>query len=180
MVASAFLPVAIHRGELYFLFGKEVDHDSMPGFSDFGGRVEPNESILDAGIREFAEEISGFLGNEQQLHQRIQKTGCLAYFYEKHKYHIHILPIAYDESLVKYFNASHQFIHAKVPTEELKKYSLFEKTELQWFSVKDMEGSLGEFREFYREIVQFLLTHRDEIRAFLKPKRKTRKHLKIE
>ena len=174
MVASSFLPVAIHRGELKFLFGKEVDRDSMPGFSDFGGRVEPHESILDAGIREFAEEITGFLGNETQLRKQIQKTGCLEYVYEKHKYHIHILPIAYDESLVKYFNASHQFIHSKVPTEELKKYALFEKTELKWFSVKELENT-DQFREFYREIVQFLLDRRGEIRDFLKPKRKTRK-----
>ena len=174
MVASSFLPVALHRGELYFLFGKEVHTDSMPGFSDFGGRVEPNESILDAGIREFAEEISGFLGNEAHLHTQVKKTGCLHYLYEKHKYHIHILPIAYDESLVKYFNASQQFIQSKVPTIELKKYSLFEKTELKWFSVKEME-SLDLFRGFYRAIVQFLLAHLSEIRAFLKPKRKTRK-----
>ena len=70
MVASSFLPVAIHRGELYFLFGKEVDRDSMPGFSDFGGRVEPNE-FLDAGIREFAEEITDFFSNQTQNAQSL-------------------------------------------------------------------------------------------------------------
>jgi 8-oxo-dGTP pyrophosphatase MutT (NUDIX family) len=32
----------------------------MPGFSDFGGGVEPNEDIFDAGLREFAEETTGF------------------------------------------------------------------------------------------------------------------------
>jgi hypothetical protein len=31
------LPATIHNGELKFLFGKELDSDSMPGFSDFGG-----------------------------------------------------------------------------------------------------------------------------------------------
>jgi hypothetical protein len=39
----------------------------MPGFSDFGGGT--NEDIFDAGLREFAEETTGFwdetqLGND--------------------------------------------------------------------------------------------------------------------
>ena len=45
MVASAFLPVAIHKGKLIFLFGKEAHDDSAPGFSDFGGGVKEGEDI---------------------------------------------------------------------------------------------------------------------------------------
>lgn len=47
MVASSVLPVTIHNGKIYFLFGKENEmEDSSKGLSDFGGKVENGESIL--------------------------------------------------------------------------------------------------------------------------------------
>ena len=37
-MGAGILPTTIHKGKLYFLFGKEGKHeDSAPGFSDFGG-----------------------------------------------------------------------------------------------------------------------------------------------
>lgn len=45
MVAGSILPVTIHNGKLYFLFGKESPmEDSAKGWSDFGGRVDPGET----------------------------------------------------------------------------------------------------------------------------------------
>lgn len=182
MVASAFLPVAIHNGELKFLFGKELDTDSMPGFSDFGGGVESSEDIFDAGIREFAEETTGFLGNEQQLKQMIKKNGgCLEFFYEKTKYHIHIIKIDYDEHLVKYFNSSQKFIHDKVSDpEELKKHHIFEKIELRWFTQKELGKSIDKFREFYRDIVKdIIIKNSKEINTFIESCSKKNKTIGI-
>ena len=63
MVAASILPVALHKGKIYFLFGKENEmEDSAPGFSDFGGRVENSESIMETALREGSEELCGFLG----------------------------------------------------------------------------------------------------------------------
>ena len=68
MVAASILPVCIHNRELYFLFGKENRlEDSAKGWSDFGGRVENDESIYQGALREGAEEMTGFLGNEHEL-----------------------------------------------------------------------------------------------------------------
>ena len=45
MVAGSILPVAMENGKLYFLFGKENPmENSAKGFSDFGGRIEKNDS----------------------------------------------------------------------------------------------------------------------------------------
>ena len=75
MVAASILPVSIHKGKLYFLFGKENElEDSAKGFSDFGGRVENQETIYETALREGTEELSGFLGNAKQLKQLITKN----------------------------------------------------------------------------------------------------------
>ena len=46
MTGSSVLPITIHNGKLYFLFGKENELEkSAKGFSDFGGGVEQNEDV---------------------------------------------------------------------------------------------------------------------------------------
>ena len=98
MVASSILPVSIHNGKLYFLFGKENQmEDSAKGFSDFGGGVEGNETLLQTAYREGSEELSGFLGDESDLQELVKKNGG---FYEIHhkenNYHIHIFFLEYS------------------------------------------------------------------------------------
>ena len=62
MVAGSILPVALHKGKLHFLFGKENPmEDSAKGFSDFGGRVDAGETPFTAALREGSEELTGFL-----------------------------------------------------------------------------------------------------------------------
>ena len=74
MVASSILPVAIHKGNLYFLFGKENQmEDSAKGFSDFGGGVEGNETIMETALREGSEELSGFLGDSKAIKALLQR-----------------------------------------------------------------------------------------------------------
>ena len=68
MVAASILPITIYRNKLLFLFGKENElENSAKGWSDFGGRVNNNESIFQGAIREGCEELTGFLGNEKEL-----------------------------------------------------------------------------------------------------------------
>ena len=61
MVAGSILPVAIHKNQLYFLFGKENPmEDSAKGWSDFGGKMENGETPYTAALREGSEELTGF------------------------------------------------------------------------------------------------------------------------
>jgi hypothetical protein len=47
--------------------------------------------------------------------------------------------MTYDENLPKYFNQNHRFLWNRMDKQELEKTKLFEKSEIQWFSVKDMK-----------------------------------------
>jgi hypothetical protein len=67
-MGAGILPATIYNGKLYFLFGKEGKHeDSAPGFSDFGGGTDNNESYMETAVREAGEELTGFLGDDRDV-----------------------------------------------------------------------------------------------------------------
>lgn len=179
MVAASILPVAIYKNELHFLFGKENEmEDSAKGFSDFGGSVEDGERIIDTAMREGAEELCGFLGNSTQLSQLIKKNGGL---YEithgsgNKAYHVHIFCMEYDEQLPEYFTNNHKFLWSRMDKNLLNDSKFFEKQEIRWFTPRTMKKQIGEFREFYREIVLLLLKQLPKIRRFIKNKELNKK-----
>jgi 8-oxo-dGTP pyrophosphatase MutT (NUDIX family) len=168
MVAGSILPVAIHKNKLYFLFGKENELADTPGFSDFGGRVEEGETPFTAALREGAEELCGFLGDEKELGELIKKNGG-TYDMVKDKYHIHIFFIDYDENLPTYYNQNRRFLWSKLSEtdkQQLEKTKLFEKGEIDWFSVSDMKKRVGEFRQFYQKTVGLIVKDSAKIRGF--------------
>ena len=182
MVASSILPVTIHKGKLYFLFGKENElEDSAKGFSDFGGGVEAGENLLQTAYREGCEELSGFLGNESDIKTLIKKNG--GYYKIHHKendYHIHIFFLEYDEKLPRYFTNHHRFVWKRMDKHVLNDSKLFEKQEIRWFSERDLKTKKKEFRSFYQTIVEKIISEIPQITEFLqnsKPKRRTRKIL---
>ena len=139
MVAGSILPVTIHNNKLYFLFGKENSmEDSAKGGSDFGGRVESGETPFTAALREGAEELTGFLGNNSELHKLIKKNGG-TYNLQHNKYHVHLFFMPYDENLPKYYNQNHRFLWERMDKEVLNKTKLFEKIEVDLFSVDDLK-----------------------------------------
>ena len=179
MVAASILPVTIHNNELYFLFGKETDLEkSAKGWSDFGGGLENGDSVYETALREGGEELTGFLGDSKQLKKHIKKNG--GHYYIKHNtYHVHIIYVEYDENLVKYYNNNHAFLWKRMNQDYLKKTKYFEKIEIGWFSLSDIAKMRGEFRPFYEEIVDDILSHVENIRKFiLKRQRKSIKNRK--
>ena len=151
---------------MFFLFGKEVDNDSSPGFSDFGGGVEPGEDIYKAGLREMAEETTGFLGNAQDIEKLVKKNGGV--FPLKHnKYHIHIFRLDHDPKLVEYYNNNHKFVYDHMDHKYLRDTKIFEKIEIQWMSVEDMQNRRHEFRSFYQEIVDKIIANLPKIQQFI-------------
>ena len=167
MVAASLLPVCIYNRELYFLFGKENSlEDSAKGWSDFGGRVENNESIYQGALREGAEEMTGFLGNEHDLKKRIRNSG--GYHRISHnKYHVHLFHLPYEPNLVEYYNYNHKFLWDRMNHKLLNKTKLFEKIELKWYSLSDIKKHRLEFRCFYQEIVDKFIEKEKEIKKFL-------------
>ena len=154
MTGSSVLPVTIHKGKLLFLFGKEnPKEDSAKGFSDFGGGVEKGEDIYDSALREGGEELTGFLGDETILRKHIEKYKG-PYKLSYNDYHIHIFPIEYNERLPEYYNQNHQFLWNRMDQNLLNKTKLFEKIEIQWFSVNMIKKRMREFRSFYQTVLK--------------------------
>lgn len=169
MVAGSILPVAIHKNQLYFLFGKENPmEDSAKGWSDFGGKMENGETPYTAALREGSEELTGFLGDSSGLRKLINSNGgvykCV---HPEYKYHIHMFLIDYDENLPKYYNNNHHFLWKRMNNETLNNTKLFEKIEIDWFSAADMKSRRAQFRPFYRNIVDMLLADIKNIKAFI-------------
>ena len=178
MVAGSILPVTIYKNQLYFLFGKEnPKEDSAKGWSDFGGGVENNDTIYETAMREGGEELTGFLGDAKQLEKLIKKNGGI-YKLSHNDYHIHMFFLEYDENLPKYYNQNHRFLWERMDTQVLNKTKLFEKIEINWFSVNDMRKKKRQFRSFYQEIVDKILLDVENIRDFID--KKTKKHRKTQ
>ena len=167
MTGSSLLPATIHNNKLYFLFGKENEkEDSAKGFSDFGGGQEKGESLIQTALREGAEEMTGFLGDSNQIKKHIASNGGVFHL-SKTDYHIHIFLIQYDENLPIYFNQNHRFLWDRMDKNQLNNSKLFEKIEIQWFSIEDLQKRIKEFRSFYQVLVKLLLSKQVQIRSFL-------------
>ncbi len=188
MPAGSILPVALHNGKLYFLFGKENPmEDSSRGFSDFGGGKEAGESFFDAAIREGSEELTGFFGNKQQLKSRIRRTGgCFAipyHFENGNEYRVHIIRADYDEALVEHFNNNHRFLwdHKAISNKTLNGSRLFEKIEIKWVCETQLRAFMPQMRAFYRDIANLLIVNLPKIRTFIQRRKhstttRTRQH----
>ena len=184
MTGSSVLPVTIHQGKMYFLFGKECEkEDSAKGFSDFGGGVESGEDIYETALREGGEELTGFLGNNEDIRKYIDTHGGVYKINHRSKYYVHIFYLPYSSELPKYYNINHRFLYDHMDNDYLYKTKLFEKSEIHWFSIDEMKQRISEFRPFYQKIVRQILSNVPSIRRFLKKsmnlretKRKTTKN----
>jgi 8-oxo-dGTP pyrophosphatase MutT (NUDIX family) len=177
MVAGSILPIALNeKGDLCFLFGKENPmEDSAKGFSDFGGGLEKGETPFQCALREGSEELTGFLGNKKELRKLIKKNGGV-YHVLIGTYHVHMFHLPYDENLSKYYNQNHMFLWNRMDKTLLNDSKLFEKIEIQWFTLKEMKRRRSEFREFYRKMVDRFINIEDDLKKFLQRKnRHTRK-----
>jgi 8-oxo-dGTP pyrophosphatase MutT (NUDIX family) len=168
MVAGSILPITIYKNKLYFLFGKENPlEDSAKGWSDFGGGVENNETPYETALREGGEELTGFLGDGKEIKRLIKKGGGI-YKIIHNKYHVHMFFLPYDENLPKYYNQNHRFLWERMDHKLLSRTKLFEKIEIDWFSLEDLQKRHNEFRGFYREIIDLFLEDKDNIFQFAK------------
>lgn len=184
MVGCSVLPVTLVNDQLFFLFGKEQNGDSTPGFSDFGGGHEKGESHYESAMREAGEELTGFLGGPNDVKKLIRESGgyykLSCHFKDSdNAYHIHFFNLKYDENLPKYYNANHKYLWERMDKTYLRKTKMFEKAEIQWFSVADVRRRRKEFRSFYRKITDAILENEPQIRQFLSSRktnhRRTRK-----
>ena len=171
-MGGSILPVTIHNGQLYFLFGKERDMDENPGWSDFGGGTDKGETFMQTAIREGGEELTGFLGDVKKL---LNKYGTYTIDYNNpgyDTYRCHLFPMEYDEQLPLYYNNNQDFLQKRLDPKIIQNTKIFEKTQIKWFSWKEMSNHRSQFRSFYKNVIELILDNRKAIEVFIRGKLK--------
>ena len=156
-MGGGILPVALVKGQLKFLFGKEAGEKK---WSDFGGGREGKESKFETAIREGCEELNGFFGCQNQL-KNLVKSNKIAVINTK-GLHTYLFLIDYDENLVYYYNNNFKFMKQKMP-HKINKNGLFEKSEIGWFSIEELKHSPAQFRSFYQNVIRNIVINYSSI-----------------
>jgi hypothetical protein len=172
-MGASILPVTIYKGKLYFLFGKERPTDVNPGWSDFGGGTDANETYIQTAIREGGEELTGFLGSDTDVKKLLQRFGTFEIDYKADGYgiyRVHMFPIEYDPMLLHYYNNNQRFLQKRLDPKIIRDAKIFEKQQIKWFSVNEIikMKQKKEFRSFYQNIIELILAKKTEIDAFTK------------
>ena len=171
-MGAGILPTTIHNGKLYFLFGKEGKYeDTAPGFSDFGGGTDNNETYIETAIREGGEELTGFLGSNTDIRKMLNSHGTYNIDFKNDghtNYRTHIFPFEYNYWLPYYYNNNHKFLDKRLPPKVFKTTKIFEKAELRWISIDELKKMRPQFRFWYRHIIDIILHQKESIKSFIK------------
>lgn len=176
-MGAGILPTTIRNGKIWFLFGKENKFEkSAPGFSDFGGGKDNNETPLETAIREGCEELTGFLGTYEQLKRQLNAHGTYNIDFTENKYRTHIFPMKYDPYLEKYYNNNQKFIQKRLDPNIIQTSKIFEKAEIKWICIDDLPKMKPKFRHFFVNIVDQIIQQKTEIAEFIRKSNGTRKN----
>jgi hypothetical protein len=170
-MGAGILPTTIHKNKLYFLFGKENKYeDTAPGFSDFGGGSDDNETYIQTAIREGGEELTGFLGSDSDLKKMLERHGTYNIDNKSGKnkiYRVHLFPMIYDEKLPFYYNNNQRFLQKRLDPEVIKKTKIFEKEEIRWICIDELKDMKSQFRFFFPPIIDKIYHEREQIKKFI-------------
>ena len=177
MGGGGVIPVALHNGDLYFLFGQENDviKDASKGqdWGDFGGGAKPGESEMDTCVREGAEELNGFFGNKRDFRALLSKNQILKLTYDTRV--THLMRVDYDERLPFYFNNNYRFIKETANLRSIAAHpenGYFEKSHVRWFTLEDLKRERGAFREYFRAFLDMIAYRAPEIRRLMEKRGK--------
>ena len=126
---------------------------------------------METAAREGSEELTGFIGSPSDIRQLLNKYGTFNVDYQAegyNTYRCHIFPMKYDEMLPYYYNNNQRFLQKKLDPSIILDSKLFEKTQIRWFDINELAKRRGEFRDFYRNIVDLILESKGGIVEFAK------------
>lgn len=180
MGGGGVIPVAMHNGDLYFLFGQEndviKDASKNQDWGDFGGSAKPGESEMDTCVREGAEELNGFYGNKHDFRKLLKKNQVLKLTYDTRV--TYLMRVDYDERLPLYFNNNYRFIKETANLRSIAAHpenGYFEKSHVRWFTLADLKRERGAFREYFRNFLDMIEYRAPEIRRLME-KRSDKQH----
>lgn len=154
-MGGGILPVAIHKGNLYFLFSREYINSKDDGglWSDFGGSKEKNETFFQTALREGYEESDKIIGSKNNIKNLMENS---LQEITINGYRTYVVLIDYNKGLPKKFR--NRFLNVKENKPHLLcKKGLYEKDMIKWYSYNDIKKNFSEFRPFYKNIVMTIL-----------------------
>jgi len=179
MGGGGVIPVAMHNGDLYFLFGQEndviKDASKNQDWGDFGGSAKPGESEMDTCVREGAEELNGFYGNKRDFRKLLLKNQLLKLTYDTRV--TYLMRVDYDERLPLYFNNNYRFIKETANLRSIAAHpenGYFEKSHVRWFTLADLKRERGAFREYFRNFLDMIEYRAPEIRRLMERRKRTK------
>jgi hypothetical protein len=176
-MGAGLLPICIYKNKIYFLFGKENYTNDTPGWSDFGGGREKNETDIDTASREGAEELNGFFGDTEDIKKLILSNKTVTI--DTNGYKTYITKIECDFKLPVYYKKNYKFLERKLPKVIEQHNGLLEKDEIKWFSFNEIKKNINKFRSFYKNVANNILKQkRMIIRKYIIKTRKYKKHKK--
>jgi hypothetical protein len=172
MGGGGVIPVALHNGQLHFLFGQEndviKDATKNQDWGDFGGSAKPGESEMDTCVREGAEELNGFYGNKRDFRALLLKNQVLKLTYDTRV--TYLMRVDYDDRLPFYFNNNYRFIKETANLRSIAAHpenGYFEKSHVRWFTLDDLKRERGAFREYFRNFLDMIAYRAPEIRRLM-------------
>lgn len=159
-MGAGILPVAYHKGNWYFLFGREYKGFHKGMWSDFGGSKEKNETHYQTAVREGFEESNGILGNKKNIRSLI-KNYCIAKIGDK-GWVTYIIQVKYNKEIIKLFKED--FKHMLKTNKEIVKAhnGLYEKDKIQWIKLQNLKNKVKIFRPWYRKFIHKIINHFQE------------------
>jgi transcription termination factor NusB len=90
---------------------------------------------------------------------------------------MHIFPMVYNPFLPLYYNNNQKFLQKRLDANVIKHSTIFEKSEIKWVCIDELEEMKPQFRYYFVDIVDKILSKQKEIDAFarraLLPRRKS-------
>jgi hypothetical protein len=74
----------------------------------------------------------------------------------------------YDALLPFYYNNNQRFLQKKLDPNVIKHTKIFEKAEIRWVCIDDLNKLKPEFRSYFQETVGLILKDKKDIESFVK------------
>jgi hypothetical protein len=111
-------------------------------------------------VREGCEELNGFFGSANEFKQLIKTQLLMKLALET--YTTFLVQVPYDPNLPFYFNNHHRFIKTHLP-HLVGKNGLFEKRQIKWMTLAEIEQKRLQFRHYYRPMLDQLAAQAQDI-----------------
>jgi hypothetical protein len=160
-----------YRNNIYLLLGRETCITPWPDmymFSEFGGKLEKNERIIDGIIREFYEETQGIFGIQSELFNKIYNSNNKNCVYVPETNSLYLFfKIKYDLNIINSYNNTYKYYREMVEKNNMLinyyEQGYYEKDQIKYFKLKSLSNHKTKMRSHFVNITHFLVKNKEKL-----------------